>query len=137
MPVPPSTGCANDIPGRHSRLPDFHSGRGLLKWAQLLHRHGAEFLLATGYPTRLGSTDYLAACTVPKIFIQSTHDEFAPRQEFERLYAAFAEPKRVVWIEAADHFFAGALEQVESAATEAVSRETAGSSRYEEPPTVP
>ncbi len=30
------------------------------------------------------------------------------------MYATIAEPKRVVWIEAPDHFFAGALEQVES-----------------------
>jgi predicted alpha/beta-hydrolase family hydrolase len=58
----------------------------------------------------------LETCAVPKIFIQSTHDQFAPREEFERVYAGFAEPKRVVWIEAADHFFAGALEQVEEAA---------------------
>ena len=60
-------------------------------------------------------------CGVPRIFIQSTHDQFAPREEFERVYAGFAQPKRVVWIEAADHFFAGALEQVESAAAQAVS----------------
>ena len=83
---------------------------------------GAQFLLAAGFSTRLGSTAYLETCAVPKIFIQSTHDRFAPREEFERVYAGFAEPKRVVWIEAADHFFAGALEQVESAAAEAASR---------------
>jgi uncharacterized protein len=77
---------------------------------------GAQFLLAAGFSTRLGSTAYLETCAVPKIFIQSTHDQFAPREEFERIYAGFAEPKRVVWIEAADHFFAGALEQVEEAA---------------------
>jgi alpha/beta superfamily hydrolase len=77
---------------------------------------GAQFLLAAGFSTRLGSTAYLETCAVPKIFIQSTHDQFAPREEFERVYAGFAEPKRVVWIEAADHFFAGALEQVEEAA---------------------
>ena len=80
---------------------------------------GAQFLLAAGFSTRLGGTDYLQTCTVPKIFIQSTHDEFSPREEFERVYAAFAEPRRVVWIEAADHFFAGALEQVEAAAAAA------------------
>ena len=82
---------------------------------------GAQFLLAAGFSTRLGSTDYLATCTVPKIFIQSTHDQFSPREEFERVYATIAEPKRVVWIEAPDHFFVGALEQVESAAASAVS----------------
>ena len=57
---------------------------------------------------------------MPKIFIQSTHDQYGPREEFERVFTRFAEPKRVVWIEAADHFFAGALEQVEAAARRAV-----------------
>lgn len=77
---------------------------------------GAQFLLAAGFSTRLGGTAYLETCPVPKIFVQSTRDRFAPREEFERVYAGFAEPKRVVWIEAADHFFAGALEEVEEAA---------------------
>jgi alpha/beta superfamily hydrolase len=80
---------------------------------------GARFLLAAGFSTRLGVTAYLETCTVPKVFIQSTHDQYAPREEFERVYTACAEPKRVVWIEAPDHFFTGALEQVESAAGEA------------------
>jgi alpha/beta superfamily hydrolase len=80
---------------------------------------GAAFLLAAGFSTRLGAMEYLQTCTVPKIFIQSTHDQFSPREEFERAYAQFAEPKRVVWIEASDHFFAGALEHVEEAARQA------------------
>ena len=77
---------------------------------------GARFLLAAGFSTRLGGTEYLETCGVPKVFVQSTHDEFAPREDFERVYANFSEPKRVVFIEAADHFFAGALEKVEEAA---------------------
>jgi hypothetical protein len=80
---------------------------------------GAQFLLAAGFSTRLGCIAYLETCAVPKVFVQSTHDQFSPRAEFERVYAGFAEPKRVVWIEAADHFFVGALEQVEEAAREA------------------
>jgi uncharacterized protein len=83
---------------------------------------GAQFLLAAGFSTRLGGTAYLETCAVPKIFIQSTHDQFSPREEFERVYAGFGEPKRVVWIDAADHFFAGALEQVEEAARDALHR---------------
>jgi alpha/beta superfamily hydrolase len=62
----------------------------------------------------------LQTCAAPKIFVQSTHDQYAPREEFERVYAEFAEPKRVVWIEAADHFFAGALQRVEEAAGSAI-----------------
>jgi uncharacterized protein len=86
---------------------------------------GARFLLAAGFSTRLGGTAYLESCAAPKIFVQSTHDQYAPRDEFERAYAGFAEPKQVVWIDAADHFFAGALEKVEAVA-QAVVVEPAG-----------
>jgi alpha/beta superfamily hydrolase len=81
---------------------------------------GAKFAMAAGFSTRLGSTVYLQTCGVPKIFIQSTNDQYSPREEFERVYAEFAAPKQVVWIEAADHFFAGALEQVEEAARRSI-----------------
>jgi hypothetical protein len=78
-------------------------------------REGARFLLAAGFSPRLGGTAHLTACQVPKVFIQSTHDQYAPRAEFEPTYALFGEPKQVVWIEATDHFFAGALETLEEA----------------------
>jgi hypothetical protein len=74
---------------------------------------GARFLLAAGFPTRMGDAEYLETCRVPKIFIQSTHDEFGPRPALEALYETVAEPRKIVWIEAADHFFAGALEELE------------------------
>ena len=81
---------------------------------------GARFLLAAGFPTRHGATEYLANCSTPKIFIQSTHDQFGPCPELETLYAGWSEPKRMIWIEAADHFFAGALEELEQEVTNAV-----------------
>jgi alpha/beta superfamily hydrolase len=77
---------------------------------------GAVFLMAAGFSPLLGGAEELAECRVRKLFLQSTHDQYAPRAEFERAYTAFAEPKQVVWIEARDHFFAGALEKVEEAA---------------------
>jgi uncharacterized protein len=80
---------------------------------------GAEFLLAAGFATRMGPVEFLAECAVPKIFIHSTHDEFGPRPDFERMYLKVAEPKRLIWIEAADHFFAGALEELEERVMEA------------------
>ena len=76
---------------------------------------GASLLIAAGYPTRWGKPEHLEACAVPKVFVQSTHDQYGPRAEFEAMYAGFAEPKRLVWIEAADHFFAGALDEFEAA----------------------
>ena len=80
---------------------------------------GCEFLLAAGFATRMGPVDFLSECSVPKIFIHSTHDQFGPKPDFERLYQTVAEPKQLIWIEAADHFFAGALEELEERVKEA------------------
>ncbi len=74
---------------------------------------GASFLLAAGFPTRWGSPDYLENCAAPKIFIQSTHDQFGPRAELEAMYERFPGPKQLHWIEADDHFFAGGLDELE------------------------
>lgn len=77
---------------------------------------GARFLMAAGFPAGQVSLEFLETCDSPKIFLQSTHDEFGPRAELEPAYARFAEPKQLIWIEARDHFFAGALEELEEAA---------------------
>jgi alpha/beta superfamily hydrolase len=74
---------------------------------------GARFLMAAGFPTRLGSPDYLESCAASKIFIQSTNDQFGPRPELEAMYQRFAAPKQLHWIESSDHFFAGALDDLE------------------------
>ena len=74
---------------------------------------GARRVIAVGFPTVYKDRSYLEGCTVPRIFIQSTHDEFGPVEELRRIVAALPEPKQVELIEARDHFFAGALEQLE------------------------
>ena len=38
----------------------------------------------------------------------------------EALYARIAEPKRLIWVESADHFFAGGLEELEEQVLNAV-----------------
>jgi len=73
----------------------------------------ARWLMAAGFPTDFGDAGYLETCRVPKIFIQSTNDQYAPRAEMEALYGRIAEPKRLIWVESADHFFAGGLEELE------------------------
>jgi alpha/beta superfamily hydrolase len=78
---------------------------------------GAAFLMSAGFPTRWGSPDYLETCAAPKIFLQSTHDQFGPRAELEAMYERFAAPKQLHWIESADHFFAGGLEALEERVT--------------------
>jgi hypothetical protein len=55
----------------------------------------------------------LKTCAVRKIFVQSTHDEYGPRVELERVFEACSKPKEIHWIDAADHFFRDGLEALE------------------------
>ncbi len=74
-------------------------------------------LIAVGFSTRMGSFDLLAGCAVPKYFVQSTHDEHGPKEALEAAFAGFAEPKRLEFIDARDHFFDGSLDALEAAIT--------------------
>jgi hypothetical protein len=74
---------------------------------------GARRVIAVGFPTAYRDRSYLEGCTVPRIFVQSTNDEFGPLAEWEPIMRALAEPKEIRLIEANNHFFAGALEQLE------------------------
>jgi alpha/beta superfamily hydrolase len=73
----------------------------------------ASLLIAAGFPAAHGDAAFLESCKSPKVFIQSTHDEFAPVPQMEALFERIAEPKRLVWIEAEDHFFQGGLDKLE------------------------
>ena len=72
-------------------------------------------LIALGFPAKRERPDFLARCTVPKIFVQSTHDEHGPPPDMEAFFAEVAAPKRLIWVEADDHFFAGGLDRLEAA----------------------
>jgi uncharacterized protein len=76
---------------------------------------GAARLIAAGYPTRFGTLGLLETCRAPKHFLQSTHDEYGPREALEQLVASLPEPKSLTFIESRDHFFAGGLEAFEKA----------------------
>ncbi len=76
---------------------------------------GARRVIAAGFPTRMRDTSFVAGCTVPRIFIQSTNDEFGPLDEWKPFIERLPEPKQTIIIEAADHFFTGALQQLEDA----------------------
>jgi alpha/beta superfamily hydrolase len=75
-------------------------------------------VIAVGFPTVYKDRAFLDNCTVPRIFIQSTHDQYGPVEELRPMVEALPEPKQLIWIEAEDHFFAGALEQLEESVTQ-------------------
>ena len=89
--------------------------RVITKLGCLLESPPPERLIAVGFGTRRGSSDYLSTCAIPKYFIQSTIDEHGPKDELEAAFVHFAEPKQLQFIEAGDHFFAGALDELEAA----------------------
>jgi alpha/beta superfamily hydrolase len=73
---------------------------------------GARRIIAVGFPTSY-ERSFLDGCAVPRVFVQSTHDQYGPDAELEPLVASLPEPKKLVLVDATDHFFAGGLEQLE------------------------
>jgi uncharacterized protein len=83
-------------------------------------------LIALGLPIgaegRSYGYDFLRACPQPKLFISGTRDQFGPKAAVEAAVAVAAEPKQVVWIENADHFFAPAAAESAGSAPAAGSK---------------
>lgn len=59
--------------------------------------------------------DFLRDCIKPKLFVSGARDQFGPRSKLEALVASLAEPKKLVIIEGADHFFEGRLRELREA----------------------
>ncbi len=76
-------------------------------------------LIALGLPVtpiddRVYDFEFLRMCTKPKLFVSGSRDQFGPPGKLEALVNSFAEPKKLVRIEAGDHFFEGRLREVRS-----------------------
>jgi hypothetical protein len=76
-------------------------------------------LIALGLPVaaegRNYTYKYLPHCMQPKLFISGDEDQFGPVAGVEAVVATASEPKQLVWIAGADHFFLGKLDQVQAA----------------------
>jgi uncharacterized protein len=64
---------------------------------------------------RVYTFDFLRDCTKPKLFVSGARDQFGPRAKLESLVASVPEPKKLVVIEGADHFFEGRLRELREA----------------------
>jgi len=58
---------------------------------------------------------FLQTCTKPKLFVSGSRDQFASKARLETLVASLPEPKKLIIIEAADHFFEGRLREMREA----------------------
>jgi alpha/beta superfamily hydrolase len=70
-------------------------------------------IIAAGFPTNYGPQSYLADCTRDKVFIQSTNDEYGPVDQLRKHLEEVHEPKRLIVIQGEDHYFKGALHELE------------------------
>jgi uncharacterized protein len=58
---------------------------------------------------------FLKTCAKPRLFVSGDRDQFATPAELETLIASLPEPKKLVLIAGADHFFEGRLREMRDA----------------------
>ena len=75
-------------------------------------------LVALGLPTQaMGRTyqySFLSSCSLPKLFLSGDSDQFASAADLQQIAATTAEPKKLVLLPDADHFFDGQLQAMQN-----------------------
>jgi alpha/beta superfamily hydrolase len=74
-------------------------------------------LIGLGLPVtpvddRVYDFEFLRTCSKPKLFVSGSRDQFGPAGKLEALVSTFADPKKLVRIDAGDHFFEGRLKEM-------------------------
>ena len=84
-------------------------------------------LIALGTPLsvqeRLYTYSYLSTCAKPKLMVSGDHDQFAPADNLRKIFNLAAEPKELVLVKDADHFFEGKLPIMRNAITKWLPRQ--------------
>jgi alpha/beta superfamily hydrolase len=105
---------ANEFPARSILLAGFSFG-ALVGLRAGCEDGRVDELIGLGIPVNKSDLSYLLSCAKPKLFIQGSKDEFGSREKVESLFAAMPEPKKIVFVEGADHFFTNQLDRVAEA----------------------
>lgn len=72
-------------------------------------------VIGLGIPVDRSDMSYLRNCEKPKLFIQGSEDEFGSRANVRAFFDTLPDPKTLVVVEGADHFFQGKLDEVGTA----------------------
>ena len=70
-------------------------------------------IIAAGFPTAYRDRSNLEGCVTPRVFIQSTHDEFGAVDDLRATFDALPEPRQLHPDRSAGSLFNGGLEQLE------------------------
>ncbi len=105
---------AAEFPGRPILLAGFSFGSWVGLRVGCQDARVAE-LIGLGLPVDHSDMSYLRRCAKPKLMVQGGNDQYGSRVNVEALFQTLAEPKRLVVVEGADHFFTGRLDEVRAA----------------------
>ena len=72
-------------------------------------------LIGIGIPVNSSDFSFLADCAKPKLFVHGSDDKFGARKKVEQTVAALTADTRLVVVEHADHFFAGHIDEFNTA----------------------
>ena len=76
-------------------------------------------LVGLGLPVGQGTDlSFLREVSKPKFFVHAALDEFGPADQMQTFYDSLPEPKQIHWVQGADHFFEGKLQEVQTAVRE-------------------
>ncbi|MBI3404515.1 MAG: alpha/beta hydrolase [Acidobacteria bacterium] len=75
-------------------------------------------LIGLGLPVDKSDVSFLRECRKPVLFVHGGNDQFGSRANLEAAVADVPGPKKLVFVDGADHFFAGKLDQLDSAIRE-------------------
>src|SRR4029077_1394945 len=82
-------------------------------------------LISLGTPVnvegRAYTYEFFQGCTKPKLFISGSEDQFSTEAALRDLVSKLAEPKKLVIVDGADHFFEGQLPVMQAALCDWVS----------------
>jgi uncharacterized protein len=72
-------------------------------------------LVGLGIPVNDSDFSYLHDCAKPKLFLIGARDQFASRDRVEKLFLQLPEPKKLFFVNDADHFFKDHLPEMAAA----------------------
>lgn len=80
-------------------------------------------IIGVAFPVGLRDPSFLLPVTKPKLLVSGDHDNYSPIPDLQNLVAKLPDPKQLVVVKGADHFFWGQEGEVAKAAVEFLQKE--------------
>ncbi len=103
---------------RFTELPIVVGGFSFGAWVGLAvgaKEPDVQALVGAGLPVGSSPFAFLTGVKKPKLIVQATEDQYAPREKVQALYDSLDELKRLHWVEGVDHFFGARVDEVRQA----------------------